>query len=356
MTSSAGENKFYLPSHSVDPAFREPYIRSGYRQSGISFNDCLKSIFLPCNETFNVWSSALFAVYFSIKFWNILANEFDVKDAFYWPLLMYMAGILVFNILSAAAHAFNSISYFWRRKCFFLDYAGVSIYSYSMCQAMYCYTRPVQVGEKICAVITSMFLVLALINSICCTYFGCAVSSSQSKLQYFVRTFMYTTALLLSSVPFLYRLVLSCSGVDYAVAMLPMYSVIVLFLLLAAVFYVTKIPERWISETFDLLGHSHNIFHVFASLAVDINFRFVRMEIRNRGMSLRKHPIGCPAYVCVVLMGLAVVMNLAVCYFVDHNNGRKSAAIVQPVQLDNMSSSHIHDHCVGGDQEKRKVE
>ncbi|GFP97187.1 heptahelical transmembrane protein 2 [Phtheirospermum japonicum] len=33
------------------------------------------------------------------------------------------------------------------------------------------------------------------------------------------------------------------------------------------VFYVTRIPERWRPGAFDVVGHSHKIFHVFVVAA-----------------------------------------------------------------------------------------
>lgn len=33
-----------------------------------------------------------------------------------------------------------------------------------------------------------------------------------------------------------------------------------------AVFYITRIPERWKPGAFDIAGHSHQIFHVFVVL------------------------------------------------------------------------------------------
>lgn len=33
-----------------------------------------------------------------------------------------------------------------------------------------------------------------------------------------------------------------------------------------AVFYVTRIPERWKPGAFDIAGHSHQIFHIFVVL------------------------------------------------------------------------------------------
>lgn len=33
--------------------------------------------------------------------------------------------------------------------------------------------------------------------------------------------------------------------------------------LTGTVFYVTRVPERWKPGSFDLAGHSHQIFHIF---------------------------------------------------------------------------------------------
>lgn len=34
-----------------------------------------------------------------------------------------------------------------------------------------------------------------------------------------------------------------------------------------AVFYVARIPERWKPGAFDIVGHSHQIFHIFVVAA-----------------------------------------------------------------------------------------
>ena len=143
---------------------------------------------------------------------------------------VFVLGIVWFNVMSATAHTFNSMSYYWRRKCFFLDYAGVSIYSYSMCQAVYCYTRPIHLAyPQYRSLYTTLFLLACLGNSVCCTYFGCTSNSSRSKLQYVIRTIMYASSLLLSSCPLFYRLATCSLNVDCECPHIAMYWVVVLF-------------------------------------------------------------------------------------------------------------------------------
>lgn len=49
-------------------------------------------------------------------------------------------------------------------------------------------------------------------------------------------------------------------SLGYEIAMGLLYAI-------GAVFYVTRIPERWKPGMFDIVGHSHQIFHVFVVAA-----------------------------------------------------------------------------------------
>lgn len=39
-----------------------------------------------------------------------------------------------------------------------------------------------------------------------------------------------------------------------------------------AIIYGLRIPERWFPKTFDLVGQSHNIFHVCVVIAMGVHF------------------------------------------------------------------------------------
>ena len=41
---------------------------------------------------------------------------------------------------------------------------------------------------------------------------------------------------------------------------------------LGVVFYISRIPERYKRRTFDLFGHSHNLWHLFVFVASLVHF------------------------------------------------------------------------------------
>ena len=45
-----------------------------------------------------------------------------------------------------------------------------------------------------------------------------------------------------------------------------------LFYCIGAVFYSSKVPERWFPGKFDLIGHSHQIWHLFVLAAAFWHF------------------------------------------------------------------------------------
>ena len=55
-----------------------------------------------------------------------------------------------------------------------------------------------------------------------------------------------------------------------------------------AIIYALRIPERWSPKTFDLVGSSHNIFHVCVVLGAAIHFN------ENMNMYLARKEFVCP--------------------------------------------------------------
>ena len=111
------EDVYCLPVNKVHPQFHEKFITTGYRKPGMTFWNCVRSIFLPrCNESFNVWSHALYGFFFIFKYANIFTKELDLTDPFVWPLFTFAMGMIGFCFMSATAHTFNSMSPYLRHK------------------------------------------------------------------------------------------------------------------------------------------------------------------------------------------------------------------------------------------------
>jgi predicted membrane channel-forming protein YqfA (hemolysin III family) len=46
-----------------------------------------------------------------------------------------------------------------------------------------------------------------------------------------------------------------------------------LCMVMGATFYATKVPERWFTKKFDIIGNSHNIFHCMGIMAALLAFK-----------------------------------------------------------------------------------
>lgn len=321
---SSKESIFCLPVESVEAEFHETYITTGYRKPGISFKNCVKSIFIPwCNESFNVWSHAIFGLYFCVKYWKVFTEEFDVTDPFVWPLFTFAMSMIGFCFMSSIAHTFNSMSSYWRHKCFYLDYAAISIYTVGLCQSFYFYTRPLQMKG------TNMFLAVALLLSMTCTLVACLARTRWRHIQYTIRTFLYTLSFILASSPLIYRLLSCKTRSECECRGFSLYCQQTVFLLLSALTYACKIPERYVSQTFDCLGQSHHFFHIFTTTASNLKFEFIKTEILDRREVLIKDDVQPTFYTTLLLSVVALVSNLLICYFVNptkhvsESNGHK---------------------------------
>ena len=117
----------------VPDVFKIPFIVSGYRKPGISFWDCVKSLFHFSNETINVWSHLVALILF------ILVNmtSLPTDDPFFLPLISFAVGISILYLTSSSAHLFNCMSANSHRICFFLDYAAIGFYTFTAGQAMF---------------------------------------------------------------------------------------------------------------------------------------------------------------------------------------------------------------------------
>ena len=313
---SCDDNVFCLRRELVDSEYHEPYIYTGYRKPEMSFMDSLKSIFLPyCNEFFNVWSHGLFGIYFCAKYWKVFTDEFDMMDPLVWPLFTFAIGMIGFCFMSSSAHTFNSMSKYCRCKCFYLDYAAISIYGLGVNQAFYFYARPIDTSILLFKS-PELFLTISLLNSLIGTFLCCMSLTRWRRFQYLIRTFAYTSSFIFGSLPLIYRFSFCTTRVDCDYRGFPLYCKQTMFLLIAAIAYVTKLPERFAKGKFDCVGSSHNIMHVFTAIGASIKFEFVKTELINRKENLINDEIYPTIYTSLLLMIVGSVLNLTICYLV----------------------------------------
>lgn len=176
-----------------------------------------------------------------------------------WPWFIFLGGAMCCLLCSSLSHLFACHSkrfnlFFWR-----LDYAGISLmiicsFFAPIYYAFYCHPF------SCIFYLTSITLVgiLAII-----TLLAPALSSARFRS---FRTTLFLTMGFSGVVPAAHAVILYYDdsrilvSLGYEIVMGLLYAV-------GAVFYVSRIPERWKPGKFDIVGHSHQIFHAFVVAA-----------------------------------------------------------------------------------------
>ncbi|KAM9860601.1 membrane progestin receptor beta-like [Aulostomus maculatus] len=262
----------------VPPLFRQRFILSGYRPVGLSWRRYVLSLFQIHNETVNVWSHLLaaacvvarFLLFTVLQGGGILGVQLQGPegqglslDVSSLPLVFHVISAVTYLSCSAAAHLLQSHSDQAHYSLAFLDYVGVAIHQYGCALALYVYSADTAWTQ-------SMLGQIFLPASIFFAWLSCA-TCCYAKLQ-FLRPYPphrkryhlvpVGVAYLLIISPVTNRLSTRSWTSDSA---LQLHFLQVVLLLLAALFLSFPIPEHFSPGRYDIIGHSHQLFHVLLS-------------------------------------------------------------------------------------------
>ena len=176
-----------------------------------------------------------------------------------WPWFIFLAGAMTCLIFSTVSHLFACHSrrfyyFFWR-----LDYTGIAIMIIASFFAPIYYTfsdHPYWRLTYLSAI--TIFGILVVV-----TLFAPALSSGRFRS---FRAALFVCMGCSGVIPATHAVFLHwdhptvLGSLGYEILMGLLYGI-------GAVFYVTRIPERWRPGVFDVVGHSHQIFHVFVVAA-----------------------------------------------------------------------------------------
>ncbi|XP_050404271.1 membrane progestin receptor gamma [Patella vulgata] len=268
-----------VPEH-----FHELYILHGYRHPKSSFKQCILSLFDATNETLNCWTHFLPSLYF---FWVFLqlSKTYDFQnDSYTWPLLVYMIVCCLFPLTSAVAHTFNTMSERARHICFFLDYSALSLLSLAVAIAYRAYAFPESLRNTWFG---DVFIYGAVINSLICVTVSCETRFLKiSLLRKFLRLCSFALPFFYDSSPIAYRLFFG-SETECTLSSQYLLARQFLFAFLSAFLYTTHLPERLFPGQFDIIGHSHQLFHVFSILATLDQLKALLQDMRERSNDLK---------------------------------------------------------------------
>ena len=286
-----------LSSEQVSFEFRENFILNGYRIPNTTLLSCIKSVLtINNNEVLNFWTHFIpfflifiYLIRFSIQY-NVL------NDTFMWPYFIYLSTAAFYLFMSSMAHALNCMSNIARHVCFILDYLSISIYGMGCCIAYkaYCLSAMPHYTSTFFEYYVTIAMCVTIASNICASASRFVISYNiRSILRLFSVAVQYT----FNSLPLFYRLIIyyfpdSAQYLSECLKILfignstkfetnqevdlekntnaesNMYFLTQLFFAIFSAFlYISHIPERFFPGRFDIIGQSHQIFHITTALA-----------------------------------------------------------------------------------------
>ncbi|KAG9038951.1 hypothetical protein FRB95_013629 [Tulasnella sp. JGI-2019a] len=240
------------------------YIRSGYRRQQNSWKGCLYSIFgYLHNETVNIhshlWGAVLFLVLLVITFYKVMHYPTVTwHDAA--GFAVFLGAAVVCLGFSAAFHTAQCHSLPVRRSCVMLDYSGivaliVGSFFPSVYYGFYCYSS-----------LQMLYLGTITIAGIGATYVVLTPIYNTPEFRW-TRTTVFLSLGFTGIVPVCHALHIHGMDAIYEEMGLAWLLLSGALYTIGALLYAARIPERFFPGKVDLLGASHQLFHIHVVLA-----------------------------------------------------------------------------------------
>lgn len=312
MRLNCGQPLPLLRHTDVPPRVIENFILTGYRFPNYSLRDCLLSAFRPTNETGNFWTHFLPVFVFFYYFVEVFSWEGAPHgdSSFFYPFWNYFIGVFCLLMASSMAHLLNSMSLVVREVCFFVDYGTISAYTVGSSLAYYYYIHPqagIAVKEshngshvdlqheavtspftlpEFTAFFETFYIPSACLVAIICVLSCCNTRQRWRTHRYLIRTLVFLLPFLVSSTPVFYRLLTRSPYSSTSSSFAASSSTSIFFvrhcfwLVVSAVFNISKFPERLAPGRFDIWGHSHQWFHCCTFLSILDELHMIKAEVK----------------------------------------------------------------------------
>ncbi|XP_046544715.1 membrane progestin receptor alpha-like [Haliotis rubra] len=291
----------------VPPAFREPFILTGYRRPNQPWSYYWKTLFHVHNESLNVWSHLLATLLILKHVWSF-SQTFDlIEDKYGWSLVGFSLGCFFGTLFSAIAHQFHSKSVWWHYVLFMIDYGGVTLYTFGtgigcmyICSQRYMYT-----------IMEPVFLPLNVFFSwftfyVCCIAKLKCASTNNGTRYVFMLAALLVYALVIS-IPIFARYSECMTTPGCSLASLNHLTTCFLLLAICAILFSCHTPERLSPGRFDLVGHGHSLFHLLCLVTVSMQMEGVRVDIKAGAAAHTNPSLGNILTAYAVLMSAEVL-------------------------------------------------
>ena len=295
----------------IPEAFRERYILTGYRPRNLTALECTRSVFHANNETVNFWSHFLSGLLLIARYCYIVWYHNPLSDHFYYPLTSFTLGCFTLYTMSCLAHMFSSMTEREFHIGYYLDYAAISVYTFTAGQAFYFYCHPIKSGLLLYDW-RELFLFLSAFISFGATYSCCMSRHHWLHLRFIIRTGSYIVSWVHNCSPYLVRQ-LNCSSFCNPDSF-PIFIGCFLSFATAALANVTRVPERFFPGALDFIGQSHHFLHVMTTLGDHFAYSVFLSDLEARKAALTLEHI--PAFTETIGLTLLVLAgNLGIVFW-----------------------------------------
>jgi adiponectin receptor len=254
--------EFTTTSQNTPNSFVDPYIASGYRHTDQPYSFYVKSLFWRHNESFNIYSSLIGTVFFSIQMFY-----YDWSDRFLWPLIAENLMAVYMFFTSSIAHLFHHKSERIHENCFLIDYTGVCLFSFGSSYALTFYSSPTWYYQYAKNGLVYIFAFMNIISCLMNSFSIVAFTRPYPQIKTILQMFPVVLTWLCAVAPVFLANVQNSNTHHMQVNMAPHVFHVVICLFGSYVF-ASDIPQRYFPACFDFFGHSHHILHVCSILTV----------------------------------------------------------------------------------------
>ena len=311
-------NKTLLFRHEVEAVHRQPYILSGYRQTNISFFQCLQYALVLHNDVVNFWTHFLPLPAWLVWFFALVSHyDLDLSQPYSYPLVCSWIGSCSYALFSSIAHLFSSKSLLVHEVCFMLDYLGIAMYGLGLNIAGLFYLSP---SNSPFFSYTSMVLTFEVSFAVMASIIGSLSRFYWTDYRFIIRVSAFVLPYVCYIGPFLHRACICwLYGTDCIPGTSRFHFLSTLATAMAVFFYISKIPERFMPGRFDTFVQSHQFFHICCVISTSFQIHSFPMELELRGDGLRQVDGAMPSwettilpFVCAEVFGLVAVTMFGV--------------------------------------------
>ncbi|XP_050692760.1 progestin and adipoQ receptor family member 3-like [Eriocheir sinensis] len=256
-----------LPFHRAPPYLRSnPFIIKGYR-SNLSTSQCFQSLFTWNNETLNVWSHvAGFLVFLGLLVYDVTYVFHQYKGTADDALVVafVLLSFMLCMMMSSLYHTLNCRSEESCRRWLSYDIFGVSasFLAIFLSGIYYGFWCPEYLGLR------NLYMGL-----VCCLFLGAMVFLLNPRFMGRdwdnTRVALFTGWALSGLLPLAHWIYIH-GGLGPSIVQMFLPRIIIMYLIsgAAVAVYLGKIPERYFPGRFDIVGASHQLWHLIIVVAL----------------------------------------------------------------------------------------